>query len=246
MYKFSVGSGEKQIAYVLEDGDVHKTIFLDPKGRLDEIRAQGTKDFFPCFETGSEHNTRIYISGKTGSGKTTFANRAVKEIKNRHPRKKIYLVSPYEEDKSMDKDIGPEITRLPPGNHDVAEFPDSIIIFDDIDSFKDDKIKKETYSFCNAALQSGRHHRVDVIFINHTLKNHQWTKYVIQECNYYVMFPGAGNEAQIGAFCKDYCGLTTKAVKQIKRTYNSRWVVVCAQYPTFIITQRHIYFPSKE
>lgn len=240
----------KQVAYIinLDDNGKDRPVFLDERGNVDEVtcRSKDDKEFFPCFETGSVQNSRIYISGKSGSGKTSMANRCTREIKLRHPEKKIYVMSTYDHDESMDKYIGGEIVRLALKNHKLEDVTNSVLIIDDPDSIKDKDVRKEVYDFANTALQSGRHYGIDIIFINHTIKNGPWTKYVIQECNYYVFFPGSGNDTQIANFCKDYCGLTRKALKKIRRTYNSRWIVVYSQYPTFVITQKEIYFPSRE
>jgi hypothetical protein len=176
------------------------------------------------------------------SGKSTLANKILKEIKNRNKEKKIYLISPFKEDASIDADIKEHIKRLAPDNYKRELFSNSVVVFDDIDSLENAAAIRATYELLKKLLQSARHDGTDIIFINHTLRNNLKTKYVIQECNFFFFFPGSGNDAQITSFIKAYIGFSKQAIREILDTTDSRWIMVHAASPCYVMTQHRIYF----
>lgn len=244
--KFSLSAG-KPIAHILKkDGTVGKEsvyLAIDKEGDVPYI--DSPYKMFPYFYVPPNQSLCIFVSGKKGSGKSTFGNRIVKEIIQRK-KKNVYLISPHERDASIDQDIEKIIKRLEPEQYQIELLKDSIVIFDDIDTFSDQKLVKKLYILVNNCVQSGRKYGIDVIFINHTLRNNMRTKYVIQECDYIVVFPGTGNDSQIESFIKAYVGLDVATTDRILNTNNSDWVVISTAAPGYILTQHELYIPSSK
>lgn len=242
--QFDVNKPGRKIGYILKPNGKEDTISLVPGGKYDEVKVKD--ELFPCFETERDQNNRLMITGKTGCGKSFFANRVAKEMLRRNPKRRLYVVSPFGADPSLDKGLENVIERVDPYNYKIELMKDGIVIVDDIDSLQNEKLTDAIYLMVKALFESGRHYGIDVIYINHTLKNYKKTKYVIQEASHIVVFPNSGNDAQIKNFAKDYIGCDRKAIKDILSTSDSRWLVLYNQYPTYVFGQHRIFFPGKK
>jgi hypothetical protein len=248
-YKFNPNNGEIAIAYVnFQNGKQGDIIYLDKEKGFPDIDLSRKPDLrrtiLPCVPGEEGQVIRFFISGVAGVGKSTFANEIIKDRLDYFPTKKVWLFSPFEDDESIDRDLEDKIQRVEPSDYDVEEFENSIVIFDDIDSYNKESDVATAYKTLNALEQAGRKQGTDCIYINHTLKNGPRTKYVIGESNYVVVFPNAGNNPQIASFLKDYCGLSKFAIREILEVKNSRWVIIHKAFPVYVMTQQAIYFPK--
>lgn len=248
-FRFNLNTGTKGIAYLFENDKSDNIIYLDPNGTHEDINLQRVPNsrkryLMPAFPPEPEQVARIFISGVQGVGKSWLANEIIKDRLEYYPDKRVIVFSPFEKDASLDRDIEEKIERVDPWNYETEEFANCIVVFDDIDSFSKEPIVAAMYKLCKTLLQAARKQGTDVIFINHTLKNGQRTKYVIQESNYVVVFPNAGNDPQIASFLKDYCGFSKAAISKIVNIRDSRWAIIYKAYPVYVLTQQTIYFPK--
>lgn len=243
---FSVGQGEKPLAFILNSqGMKANTLFFDPNGQYPSLKLKDG-DYFPCFTTVEGFNIRAFISGKTGVGKSYLANLICKAIIAEKKDKKVYLVSPFAEDPSIDRDIKDKITRIAVGKaYSLDAFKNSILVFDDINGLKPYK-RAAAFDLVRDAMQNGRKLGIDTIFINHTMRDNDNTKHVIQESNYFFFFPNSGNDAQFESFEKAYLKLGTPTRNKILMTENSRWVMIHNAYPVFILSQHEAFFPIRK
>ena len=243
---FSVGQGEKPIAYILTaQGAIANTLFFDQNGQYPGLKLTDG-DLFPCFKTLEGFNNRVFISGKTGVGKSYLANLICKAIIKEKPDRKIYLVSPFAEDPSIDRDLKEKITRTAVGKaYSLDAFKNSIMVFDDINGLKPYK-RAAAFELVRDAMQNGRKLGIDTIFINHTMRDNDNTKHVIQESNFFFFFPNSGNDAQFESFEKAYLKLGTPTRNKILATENSRWVMIHNAYPVFILSMHEAYFPIRK
>lgn len=196
---------------------------------------------------GCKKNVKIFITGKGDSGKSYLANRIIKEILNREPDKKVYVISPYDEDESLDDGLvgvdGVEdvIERLQPEKYNLDLMENSIIVLDDIEGFGDSSIIADLYDMTKKIMQNGRHYETDIIFINHTPLDGMKTKYVIQECDFYIFFPGVGGDPQIEGFNKKYLKLDKITLKKLFTMKKNRWVLVCNRAPVYLLSSEELY-----
>lgn len=238
------------IAYIV-DGDDQVPIWLDPEGIYDGIDLTLTRNpnrtLFPCFAPRSEeHNNRIFISAPTGSGKTFFTGSMIMEYKNRDPDKKVYIFSPYEQDKSIDERIDEkDYVRITPDDYKLEKMADSLVVLDDIECLENDIQQRNVNKMTRRLLQAGRHHKIDTVVINHTLMDFAKTKKIIGESNFIILFPNNGNDAEITRYCKTYIGLSKPEIEKIIRVKDSRWVMIHKGSPFYIVTEKRIYFPNQ-
>lgn len=221
-------------------------VYLDKNGPWNEVNIEPFADctILPCLPPEKDQVIRFFISGVQGVGKSYLANELIKDRLDYFPNKRVIIFSPFESDPSLDRDIEGKVERVDPWNYETEEFRDCIVVFDDIDSFPKEPVVAAMYKLCKTLLQAGRKQGTDVIFINHTLKNGQRTKYVIAESNFVAVFPNAGNDPQITSFLKDYCGLTKQAIAGILNYRQSRWAILHKAYPVYVLTQKKVYIPN--
>ena len=104
-----------------------------------------------------KERSTIFVAGESGAGKSFFVREYAKEYKKMYPQNPIYLISYLDEDETLDS--YKEIIRLKAFdteflkecvNFDLKkEFNDCFVIFDDIDSIVDKKVKIPIYGLLN-------------------------------------------------------------------------------------------------
>ena len=256
---FNINKGKRKIAHIIDgkydkEGNTKNNVYISDTGEYEEIIIgdDEKRRFFPAmldFEEG-EQTSRVYISGMSGSGKSTLGNKIIKEILNREPEKIVYIISPLSNNEKLINEID-ENSIIDLDLNSMNAFPlldelsNSIIVFDDIDSYPEERFVKKIYNFVNQVMQAGRKNNIDVIFINHTLQNYRETKYVIQESNFVIVFPGTGTDIQIENYLKKYGCLDKKTINRILSTNNSRWVLVSNIAPRYILSEKELYTPTR-
>ena len=86
----------------------------------------------------------LYMTGASGSGKSTYTRKYLEQWKKKNKDKEIYMFSSLPEDESLD-DVKPQRIKLDSSIYEepieVEEFKDSVVIFDDKDVISDKKIR---------------------------------------------------------------------------------------------------------
>lgn len=187
---------------------------------------------------------RSYIAGPSDSGKSYYTRKYIEQMKKVYPKRDVFLLSDVEVDPEIDK-IKP--IRIPL-NEDYLEdnkiSPDtlanSIVIFDDIDSISDKKVKEKVDKLKDSLLKRGRHEDISVIITNHQLTDYKRTREILNESNLITFFPKSGSSNGIKYMLKTYVGMDTK---QIKRVFElpSTWVTVYKRYPMYLMHEKGLY-----
>ena len=105
----------------------------------------------------------LFITGCSGSGKSTYSRKFIEEMRKVKKDIPIYLFSALPDDETLDS-IKPKRIILDDSLIDdpihIKEFADTVVIFDDIDVSTNKKIREEVYKIMNQGLELGRHYRI--------------------------------------------------------------------------------------
>ena len=189
----------------------------------------------------------IYITGVSGSGKSTFTRKFVKEYKKMFKENEVYLFSCLTNDESLDE-VKPKRFRI---EDDLVtdpikpeELSNSLVIFDDIDTIANRKIKEAVYQLLNEILQIGRHHKISAIITNHLPTNFNWTRIILNESHIVVYFPSFATN-KVKYLLENYVDLEKKDIRRFKRI-NSRWVAVFKWAPRIFLSEHEIGFLDRD
>lgn len=235
------------------DGKMNGTIIsVAPKGEVNRntfpvIRLPEESKFMIVPDYTKERDI-LYITGASGSGKTTFTAGYIKEYKKTYKNNEIYVFSALKEDETLDK-LG--IKRIKVDKNliedplTIDDFKNSLVIFDDIDVISDKKLREAVYKILNSILETGRHTKTSCINTNHlpTAKNE--TRRILNEAHAIVYFPHSGSVRGINYLLTDYVGLTKEDIALIKGM-KSRWACIFKNYPQIAMTERQLWFVGDE
>jgi hypothetical protein len=185
----------------------------------------------------------LYITGASGSGKSTYTARYAKIYKQLFKNNPIYVFSALKDDESLDV-IKPKRFKI--SKETLLDDPiliddlkESLCIFDDIDVISDKDLKTEVYNILNQILEVGRHWKISCIITNHLPSNGTYTRRILNECHSVTYFPHSGNNGKIKKFLLDQIGLD-KADFIKNKNAKSRWATIFKNYPMVNMTQKEI------
>jgi Cdc6-like AAA superfamily ATPase len=134
----------------------------DAENNFYEYHLKGTDSFLPIPDPNSERSI-IYITGKSGSGKSYYCKEWIKEYKKLYPKNPIYLFSSLDSDPTIDEIKDLKRIKLAPDflkeEFTSEDFKDALVIADDTDCLNDKKMLKHVNKILDSILQTGRHWR---------------------------------------------------------------------------------------
>ncbi len=220
----------------IDDKDGAKKIY-------NEITLTGDEEF-QCIPNPETERQILYITGRSGSGKSYYTLHYCLEYKKMYPKREIYLFSALGEDSTIDKLKGLKRIKLTEDfcNDEITseDFKNSMVIFDDTDVISDKKIRTKVNTIMNNILQVGRHHNTSCIITTHTACNGKDTKIILNEEHSITIFPNGLGNRSLKYLLDSYLGLDKVQCKKIKKL-NSRWVSIVKTFPMSIISQKNAY-----
>jgi len=187
----------------------------------------------------------IYICAPSGSGKSWWCKQYAMQYNKLFPDRNIYLFSKVDDDESLD---GIEnITRIPLDEGFLAMeleasdecFYQSLCLFDDTDTVRDNEVKKEITQLKNDILETGRHNEVHILITSHMISNYKETRIVLNEAHKLVIYPSSGASQQIRYVLDRYWGYDKITIDNIIKM-RSRWVMCGKIAPQYYMGQRAI------
>lgn len=163
-----------------------------------------------------------YVSGMSGSGKSTFVARFANEYKKLHPKNPIFLFTGLEPEPGGSIESIKGLQRIKFDDafmaHEftIQDMASSLLIFDDIDVITSKIILDKLYSLLKLALETGRHSHTSVCFTSHTACNKDRTKAILTECHSITIFPSGMGDLPLKYLLQSYFGLTNKQINEIK------------------------------
>jgi hypothetical protein len=186
----------------------------------------------------------VYIAGPSGSGKSTYAAIYLANYKRLFPDNDIIIFSRKERDPVLDK-LKPSRFII---DESIVTNPIDIIkdlkggacvLFDDTNTFQDDKIKKAVSKLMNDILEIGRSQNIYCVVTSHLVNPNERkdARTIWNEAHTITIFPLSGNRRSISYALKNYCGFDEKDIKKILKV-PSRWVTVGKTYPMYILHEK--------
>lgn len=188
----------------------------------------------------------IYISGKSGSGKSYYTAEYIKKYIKQNPKNKVIVFSSLSEDKTLDdikqvKRFKLKDPRFITEEFAVEDFANSLVIFDDTDCIQDKKILVQINKIADLVLQTGRHPNVSMCFTSHLSCAGSSTKMILNESHAIVFFPSSMTQHSMSYLCKTYVGLDTKQIAELKKE-KTRWVCSFKTCPSVLMTGNKLCF----
>lgn len=182
-----------------------------------------------------------FISGMSGSGKSTWTKKFVKEYKNQHKKNPVYLFSRKNEDENLD-DVKPLRVKIADNLIEdplkMEDFKESLVIFDDTDIISDKLLRKVVDHLRDEILQGGRSINISCVITNHNFTGRE-LKTVLNECHTITVFPANYNRG-MKYLLNEYLGLDKKIINKIRKS-NTRWITIYKNFPMVVVEEREIY-----
>lgn len=226
----AIALGENGKGFFLSDNEDGETHVHSDKIKL-----------IPFFDLKKIKSVRIFVSGSTGSGKTYLCEQILRTSFKKAPQ--IYLFSSiWDKDYSSFKnmihiDID-EFYKQHPEVSDIYDrlMPKSVVIFDDILSYDDKKVKAYI-KLRSQCLSTGRHKDISCICIEQQPRNYTKSRDVLLNSEMYIFFPKS-SYMPFKKTCEEYLGLTKDKIAEIGQ--KSRYVCINKVYPSYAVREYDI------
>ena len=227
-------SGSKPIAF--DTGDEQLVFYKKEGNGPNRIKAKGS------FEPWVWGDSLIFVAGKRGSGKSTFANLYIKSYTEATDGK-VFLISRFEKDPSIklpERSLHIPIEDIK--SVEIDDLSNSLVVFDDIANAQLTAQQiRQLYAFLHDVIQNSRHYNTKVLITSHQVCDYSRTREVLNECSAVVVYPQHANRYQIERALKIYFGMNKEQVDEIMNIEDSRWVYVNTVEPKFVMTQKEIW-----
>lgn len=184
----------------------------------------------------------VYVAGASGSGKSYITKQYTEKYHKMFPNRKIYIISQLDEDDTLDSMKGVKPTRIPLDmvkDININNLKDCLFIFDDIDGLPAKEGGNDIQRLVDDIAIAGRAHTdkqggISMIYITHYITKYKFSRLILNEATYYVLFPQATSVNQLHYILNRYLGFDRKDIRKL-RNMQSRSVVFHKNYPMFMI-----------
>lgn len=231
----SVGTVKKKgkITEIIDVIDPYSDKFTDgPKTKILKV---GEILPFP-----SKTREIIYICGPSGSGKSVWASKYIKNYKKAYPSGHVFIFSRLDSDPCFDENLVrvPMDETLLEDPIDIQEdIPaNSLVVFDDCDTLKDENIKKACARIMIDILETGRHRNIYCLVTSHLLRrtNRAENATIYNELHRLVIFPQSGNRKVMEDILYEQFGITRAKVRKIL-DHKTRWLCFGKKIPMYVM-----------
>lgn len=235
----SGGHFDKELLYVHEKAKEEKGM----------IRLPPDSSFLllPCPK--KDKREIFYVAGASGSGKSYQARGLAERYKKLFPEREIYLISKLNEDETLDtmktgrpKRIKVETLQSDPVK-DISIFKDSLVIFDDYDTFPD-PMGKIVLRLIDDIASMGRHHNISMMCLSHYLTNYKKTRLLLNEASHYIVYPQATSYHALKHLLGSHVGMDKDEVKALKSM--GRWVCIHKCFPQWLVSEHQAKILNQE
>lgn len=188
---------------------------------------------------------RHYLAGPSQCGKSYYIANLVKEYIDYTSKPRVFLFSNTKDDSNLDK--FKEVQRFELDNEFVAdpmtpeELENSLVIFDDVDSIPDKKLKKVILTLRDSILTKGRHNGISCICSNHQLADGHETKTMLRESQFITLFPQFSPKSKIIYLLKSYSNMDDSEIAEALDKIETRYITVFKEVPRAVMHSDGVY-----
>jgi hypothetical protein len=178
----------------------------------------GEVSAMPLIIEGEEQTENIYVSGQSGAGKTSWSAEWIKEALKIYSDNEFYVFSIIDEDEVIDKldpirvILNDDLLDNP---FDAEELEDSIILFDDIDTIQNKKLKYGISDLRDWVIEQGRHFGIKTVITAHLFYNYKLTSRLLNEATSIVFFPRKTNLYHVKKYLRNVAGLEKNDIRKM-------------------------------
>lgn len=203
--------------------------------------------------TDKDKRDIYYIAGASGSGKSWIAKQLAENYSKMYPERPIYVVSKLTEDNTLDSmDLGKDkkgdkeairldYTQFVDNPPDINSLSNSLVIFDDYDTIEGKEGKAVQTLIEDIAIMGRKHHEdqgnITMLCLTHYLTNYKKTRLLLNEANFFVVYPQATSTHALTYLLKTHLGLEKDDIKELKKL--GRWVCLHKSYPQYMISSQY-------
>ena len=167
---------------------------------------------FPYIDVAHNQRSATFISGVSGSGKSTAGVALIRRLRERRNDLKrpveVFTTSslpdPAYSTMAHVEFINVEDPRFM--KLDIEDLSGRIVVFDDYENVADPRLSKYLLHFMKKVLEQTRKQETDVIVINHMSQNYHATRNIIFECDTFYLNV-AQNRVSAGRFLSAYSSI---------------------------------------
>jgi len=181
-----------------------------------------------------------YVAGASGSGKSYQARGIAERYKKLFPEREIYLVSKLNEDETLDTMKTGRPHRIKVDSlvtnpiDDISCFENSLVIFDDYDTFSA-PYDKVVLRLIDDIATMGRHHNISMMCLSHYLTNYKKTRLLLNEASHFIVYPQATSYHGLKHLLGNHLGMSPDEVKKLKGM--GRWVALHKCFPQWLVSE---------
>jgi hypothetical protein len=187
----------------------------------------------------------FFVVGPSGAGKSSWAVRYIILWLKANPGRNVYRFSRVENDKTFDRIKGmyknvilDERMITEPITPEMLA--NSLVVFDDIDTIRDEAIKEAVHKLRDDLMETGRHENVYIINTSHKARDWNATKTSSNEATAVTIFPKSGTGGAIRDFLRIKCGYDAAKIKKLMDV-PSPWATVYLTYPNYVVHEHGVF-----
>lgn len=225
------------IEYHLEEHNFVETKYRNTKPICIRLPSDSEFEIIP----NPKKRSCWYVYAKSGAGKSTVSSNIASNYKKMFRGRPMALISRKSDDPVLDK---LHLKRLDAEElidepiEDIKEIAKSLIIADDVDTFKGQQ-EKAVFHLIDEVVSLGRSSEVSLIFATHKNSDGKKTSLIINEATDYVIFPKYATPQALNYLLNDKLGYNSKFIsKLIEDTKGeNEWVLLHCDVPNYMLSR---------
>ena len=187
----------------------------------------------------------VYVTGQSGSGKSSMIAEYIKSYQKLHPKNSVYMIcrTNHKEDpayngiKNMD-----QIDMSEPLDFVEEGLSDCLFVFDDVMTLHDKYEQKNIYDLIADIAEVGRKMNISMLISSHLIlpNDVKIKRILMNELQQLCIFPRSASKHHMNYALKQYFGMDPKVIKRVTDT-NSRHIIISKQYPNYVLEEQKAY-----